>query len=319
MQSISRPRPPPSYDPTTGANYGAKPNTGFQDADFFLGAASAYGQRLNAPFGHSHLREFGFYIQDNFRVNSRLTINAGLRWEMHPAPKVKDDNYVTFDMKNAAIVLSKDPSAYVENGFTTQAILTNLKNLGAKFETPQQAGLPAAGFYNSMANFMPRLGFAYTPGFSKWGTVIRGGYGEYIYPVPIRNSVRYLTAAYPFTAGYSQSYTSASQSPDAYPTVFSASRRPVIAGLNSANVVDTNSITALLPGVSSNVSFPEYAPARVRDANMTSSNLSVMGRSSALAMSTRTESNLDQNYQYNTLRPPMCGKWPRERRRRPAH
>ena len=26
--------------------------------------------------------------------------------------------------------------------------------------------------------------------------VIRGGYGEYIYPVPVRNSVRYLTADY---------------------------------------------------------------------------------------------------------------------------
>ena len=32
------------YDPTTGANYGAKPNTGYADADFFLGAADSYSQ-----------------------------------------------------------------------------------------------------------------------------------------------------------------------------------------------------------------------------------------------------------------------------------
>ena len=38
------------YDPTTGANYGAKPNTGYADADFFLGAASSYSQNKNAPF-----------------------------------------------------------------------------------------------------------------------------------------------------------------------------------------------------------------------------------------------------------------------------
>jgi hypothetical protein len=133
------------YDPATGANYGAKPNTGYQDADFFLGAASSYSQRKNAPFGHSHLREYGFYIQDNFRVSRALTINAGLRWEMHPAPAMKNNDYVTFDLKNNAIVLPKDPGAYVANGFTTQAILTNLKNLGAKFETPQQAGLPRRG------------------------------------------------------------------------------------------------------------------------------------------------------------------------------
>jgi hypothetical protein len=80
---------------------------------------------------------------------------------MHPAPAMKNNDYVTFDLKNNAIVLPKDPGAYVANGFTTQAILTNLKNLGAKFETPQQAGLPSSGISNSMANIMPRLGFAY--------------------------------------------------------------------------------------------------------------------------------------------------------------
>ena len=34
--------PTGDYDPTTGANYGAKPNTGYQDASFFLGAADSY-------------------------------------------------------------------------------------------------------------------------------------------------------------------------------------------------------------------------------------------------------------------------------------
>ena len=41
------------YDPTTGANYGAKPNTGYADADFFLGAASSYSQNKNAPFNQA--------------------------------------------------------------------------------------------------------------------------------------------------------------------------------------------------------------------------------------------------------------------------
>ena len=81
------------YDPTTGANYGAKPNTGYADADFFLGAASNYSQRKNAPFNRTRLQEFDFYIQDNWRVTSRLTINAGLRWEGHPAPHADAYNY----------------------------------------------------------------------------------------------------------------------------------------------------------------------------------------------------------------------------------
>ena len=57
------------YDPTTGANYGAKPNTGYADADFFLGAADSYSQVKNAPFGHYREQEFDFYIQDNYRVS----------------------------------------------------------------------------------------------------------------------------------------------------------------------------------------------------------------------------------------------------------
>ena len=287
------------YDPTTGANYGARPNTGYQDADFFLGAASSYSQRKNAPFGHSHLREYGFYIQDNFRVSRRFTINAGLRWEMHPAPKMKNDDFVTFDLKNNAIVLAKDPAAYVANGFTTQAILTNLKNLGAKFETPQQGGLPSGGISNSMANFMPRLGFAYVLPIRNWGTVIRGGYGEYIYPVPIRNSVRYLTAAYPFTANYTQSYTSASQAPDGLPNYLLRSPQTVIAGLNSTNVVDTNSVTSLLPGISMMTLAANYPPARVKEANMTIEQPFHDGSVLRISYVFTHGENLDQNYSYN--------------------
>jgi hypothetical protein len=133
------------YDPTTGANYGAKPNTGYADADFFLGAADSYSQIKNAPFGHYREQEIDTYIQDNFQVSHRLTINMGLRWEMHPAPHADNNNWATFDLAHNALVLPSPLSYYVQNGFTTQAILTNLQNLGAKFETPKEAGLPSGG------------------------------------------------------------------------------------------------------------------------------------------------------------------------------
>src|SRR6185437_14195518 len=181
------------YDPSTGANYGALPNTGFRDADFFLGAADSYSQNKNAPFGHYREQEIDFYGQDNWRVNDKLTLNFGLRWEMHPAPHSGDDLNVAFDLEHDALVLPRPLSYYIQRGFSTQAEVTNLQNLGVKFLTPQQAGFPNALMNNSMANFLPRIGFAYIP-FKSLGTVIRGGYGEYIYPVPIRNSVRYNSA-----------------------------------------------------------------------------------------------------------------------------
>jgi hypothetical protein len=288
------------YDPTTGANYGAKANTGYADADFFLGAADSYSQVKNAPFGHYREQEIDSYIQDNFRVSQHLTLNFGLRWEIHPAPHADQGNFVTFDLKNDALVLDNPLSNYIQNGFTTQAIVTNLQNLGVKFETPSQAGLPASGISNSDFNFMPRLGFAYTPPFAKWGTVIRGGYGEYIYPVPIRNSVRYLTANYPFTASYSESYVSAAYAPDGLPNLLLRGPQTVVAGLNSSNVVNTNSVNALLPGISTSETLASnYPPAHVRDANMT---IEQPFRDSSVFRVTYVYTHgldLDQNYEYN--------------------
>lgn len=288
------------YDPATGANYGVKANTGYQDADFFLGAASSYSQNLNAPFNNSSLMEYDLYLQDNWRVSSRLTINAGLRWEAHPAPHAANDYLVMFDMPNKALAFPKPIDYYISEGLTTPAIVQNLRDLGVKFETLAEGGLPSRGFYNSNDNFLPRLGFAYTPSFGRNGTVLRGGYGEYIYPVPVRNSIRYLTAGYPFTASYSRSYTSATQSPDGLPNYLLRNPLKVIAGQNSSNVVDTNSVTALLPGISTGTKLdPKYPPARVRTANMTVEQPFKDGSALRISYVYTHGENLDQNYQFN--------------------
>ncbi|MEP7366653.1 MAG: carboxypeptidase-like regulatory domain-containing protein [Acidobacteriota bacterium] len=288
------------YDPTTGANYGAKANTGYQDADFFLGAASSYTQRRNAPFGRSRLQEFDLYFQDNYRVSQRLTLNVGVRWEGHPAPHSDGDNYATFSLKTNAIVLKHPIDHYIENGYTSQAIITNLKNLGAKFQTPAEAGLPDGGFYGSWKNFMPRFGFAFTPSFGRNGTVIRGGYGRYVYPVPIRNSVRYLTSVYPFTAAYSQNYNSASQSPDGLPNYLLRNTQSIIAGQNSQNVVDTNTINALLPGIAMSTTLDaKYPPAIVDTANFTIEQPFSDGSVFRVTAVLTHGKNLDQNLQYN--------------------
>jgi hypothetical protein len=287
------------YDPATASNYGARPNTGYQDADFFLGAASSYSQVKNAPFGHFREQEFDFYFQDDFRVSRKLTINAGLRWEMHPSPHTQDGLALSFDLAHNALVLPNPVSFYIDKGYTTQAIITNLQNLGAKFETPEQAGIPKSGIFDSNFNFSPRLGFAYTPFSSRWGTVIRGGYGGYIYPVPIRNSMRVPITNLPFVANYSRSYTSAGQAPDGLPNYLLRTPQTVIAGQNSANVVDTTAVNALLPGVSVQTLDPHYPPASVKQANLTIEQPIKGGSVFRITYLFVHSTNLDQNYQYN--------------------
>lgn len=288
------------YDPTTGNNFGVRANTGNQNADFFLGAAASYSQRRNAPFNICSLMEYDSYIQDNWRVNNRLTLNFGLRWEAHPGPHANNDYMVAFDFDKKALALPRELDYYVSNGLTSNALLTNLRNLGVKFETFEQGGLPSTGIAGNNANFLPRVGFAYTPSFGRNGTVIRGGYGEYVYPVPVRNSIRYLTASYPFTAGYSQSYTSAAQSPDGLPNSLLRNPIRVVTGVNSANVVDTETTTALLPGIGpGTVTRQNYPPARVREANFTIEQPLKDGSVFRASYVFTHGENLDQNFQIN--------------------
>ena len=288
------------YDPATGANFNPRANTGFPDADFFLGAASNFSQNRNAPYNNCWLIEYDGYFQDNWRVNQRLTVNLGIRWEAHPAPRAARDYLVAFNPKNNALALPRNTDYYVKEGLTSEALLTNLRNLGVKFQTLNESGMPSRGIAGSNANIMPRLGFAYTPSFGRNGTVIRGGYGTYIYPVPVRNSIRYLTASYPFTAGYSQSYTSAAFSPDGLPNQLLRSPLTVVTGVNSADVVNTNSISALLPGISTGtVPSPNYPPARVQEANFTVEQPFKDGSVLRTSYVFTHGENLDQNFLLN--------------------
>ena len=109
-----------------------------------------------------------------------------------------------------------------------------------------------------------------------------------------------VSADYPFTASYSQSYTAASQAPDGLPNYLLRSPQTVIAGLNSTNVVNSNSVNALLPGINMSKTLDaNYPPARVRDVNMTIEQPFRDGSVLRISYVFTHGSNLDQDYQYN--------------------
>jgi hypothetical protein len=244
------------YNPASGANYSALPNTGYPDADAFLGAPSSFSVTQEPPYSHYHDFEFDAYFQDNYRVNKALTLNLGLRWEAHPAAWTKYGLMNSFDLKNDAMVLAAPPATLISEGYTTQTIITNMENIGAKYETAQEAGLPATTLMrNYLLTFSPRVGLAYQLFGGKTGTVIRGAYGRYIYPMPTRSYLKNLQQNNPFVASYSQSYTAANQSPDGQPNyLIRANPLPVVMGSTGTtadqNVVNSASTNSLLPGVS---------------------------------------------------------------------
>lgn len=139
---------------------------------------------------------------------------------------------------------------------------------------------------NYNLNFLPRVGVAWQP-FGKWGTVLRGALGRYIYPPPIRETYRTLNRNNPFTANYSQSYTNSGYAPDnlqnymlrTQPSTASdysytntmqggPGLTPVM-GMNSASAVNRASLNAINPGLNITSLNPDFPPDFVDEANFT--------------------------------------------------
>ena len=131
-------------DPSTGEPFKSTP------LEDFLAGAPSVGRLF---VGNSHrqvsLNSFGAYIQDDWRISSHLTINAGLRYDLFGVVHEANDLLGNFDPN------------------------TGLVQVG------QQVSSPYNGDHN---NFGPRLGIVWDPT-GRGKTVIRLG-GSLIYEVP---------------------------------------------------------------------------------------------------------------------------------------
>src|SRR5690606_28168631 len=117
-------------------------------------------------------KTWGFFVQDDWRVNSRLTLNLGLRYEVE-TPLVErnnksvsgfDFNYVQPVEAIARARLAANPVQGIDpNNFNVRGgLLFAGKDTGSGlYETPKDT-------------FLPRLGFAYQLNDK---TVLRGGFG----------------------------------------------------------------------------------------------------------------------------------------------
>jgi hypothetical protein len=258
-------------------------STGQLNADFFIGAAQTYSINKQASYQHMHDMEFDAYIQDNYHVARNVTLNLGLRYEAHPAMWEKYGLMTSFDLKNDAMVLGAPIATLIAEGYTTQAAINNDIYDGAKFETAQQAGLPDKLINDDNTVFEPRVGVAWQP-FPKWGTVVRGAFGLYAFPVPFRSSVKNVAGNNPFQINYSMNYNSTSQSPDGIASYLLRSQQSTAAtlpspsggvgytpvmGVNTSGVVNSNQTTSILPGFSNFAMNPKYPVGSASNVNFT--------------------------------------------------
>jgi len=161
--------------------------TGNDFADFLLGTASGYNELAVQDHGFWNNVSWAAYVQDNWRVNHRLTLNLGLRWDGVPHTYEANNRMGNFypNLYNPADAAVFVPGTNGNNispnspglGTSPNPILAGtqfyLNGIGIPGTTP---GVPKGLVDNHWAAFGPRIGFAYDlTGSGK--TILRGGFG----------------------------------------------------------------------------------------------------------------------------------------------
>jgi len=169
-------------------------------ANFLLGEPATTVVYINAPRPPMDVYnwEQGFFVQDDLKLSSRLTLNLGLRYEL-----------ITPFIENRDLMANFDPS-FVDSstGLKGRFVVPSDKTLpfldtriGAlrPIVTASQSGLDIGRGLVRMDknNFAPRVGFAFR---LTDKTVLRGGYGFY-YPTSAAQGIRDPIATNPFNQG----------------------------------------------------------------------------------------------------------------------
>jgi hypothetical protein len=128
-------------------------------ANYQMGYMTAFQQGI-AEFIQDRNHFPGLYAQDSWKVNPRLTLNYGVRWEVFEPWADKLGGQTEFS-----------PTNYAANVHST--VFTSLP---AGMLVSGDAGVVPNGVRNQYKQFMPRVGFAYDV-FGTGRTVLRGGGG----------------------------------------------------------------------------------------------------------------------------------------------
>jgi len=125
--------------------------TGYDESEFLVGGVDNYQIGAQTGYFGNINQEDAVFAQDDWRVNQRLTVNLGIRWDLLTWPYEMHNRQATFDLAN---------------GHVLQAGVN---------------GVPRSIVNQDYTNFAPRVGFAYDlHGDGK--SSLHGGYGIFYFP-----------------------------------------------------------------------------------------------------------------------------------------
>ncbi len=259
------------YDPSSGSSYGAVSYTGHNAANLYLGLTASYSVRANRTWYHMSGGEKSGYFQDNFKVNSRLTLNLGVRYEFFDPARERDSLISGFDPATKSVVLGAPLETFYKRNAVQPGLINVYQKLGMKFMSRSDAGLPESLVYTNPWDFSPRLGLAYRLSEGHRPMVLRGGYSIFGFPESLRSALVNMRSGAPFFATYTISPNSASSSPDGLPNYLlrSVPYAPMVAGVNSTNAFDLNNPVVSRGTPSIRYYNPDQPTARAHEWNVT--------------------------------------------------
>jgi hypothetical protein len=169
--------------------------TGNAFGDFLEGAPTNLYFAVSSPDVGGTATQFSFFGQDEYQVNSRLTVSYGLRWQVLPGFQEDGGNLANFDQRNNSIVVPDALANYLKSQNLTASNLAFQQSFNAcpsgasagtvlngvpctAYITASQDHLPQSLRQTYKGDFQPRISLAYRP-FNDTKTVVRAGFGIY--------------------------------------------------------------------------------------------------------------------------------------------
>ena len=165
-----------------GQFYWQANQTGDAMMDMLLGLSSAYDQTQALNINHYVNNTVSFWGQDNWKVNPRLSLQLGLRWDGLPHAWERNKQIANFNpaLYNPSLApqFNADGSMNPNGpGFATPAGFTHPFYLNGIYIGGEN-GYPHGLVENYWKTVQPRVGFSYDVA-GNGRTVVRGGFGTF--------------------------------------------------------------------------------------------------------------------------------------------